>query len=1583
MDEFGGIPVEDPKADEFGGVAVEEPAVQPIVPVFSRQPTREALARKQMQERPPFAPLVPLGPDIKGVTLPGKIGAAVYNEGKRFVEGAESPAGIAMLPLGAGGRVASAALGAGFGIPAIVQGAKRVYAGSALGDTQEAIEGGIQTLAGGAITGGAAAGLRKPVTIPKVIRDTARGTIPPEAIVPAVREMGGEVIPGKPGDTHADIIKENDLKAVDIDQRGFSDPAGKVFIDREAAAKGTQAPTDFEEGRLHSTDLTKAQEEQPSAQPDPTKTVEPKPTVTTPVTEEVAPPPSDALPTQSAPSSEAAASLIPTEQTGKRVAYASSSTRRFHTETELNGPDILSWMQENMKMLSARAARLKWGREKFRTNQSLYDDAPTLQKPHHNIIYDPRGESPDRVAQAAYESGQIKEPSVNALWSAIDAASKKRKNIFETGRREAKFIKEEAKQHTDWLKATKEGEKRISAEELKQGDFLQVEGQHVEVTAVDPDGNVTLKDGTKFGTQVIGEGQNIYVERFDPTPEEEVDFGPPPTTTPKLGAMEKGTGDLLKGVEEGFSLTGERGTDAERLAAEKSKAEKSASEAKAIADKQQGIFGMGGATPSEFSPGGTPTSIKNSAVDSERAKRGLPPAIQPLRRSFGYVWDRAMAMIDHDPATVDTLLDSLRDRPRALTDTEDALLLHRQVDLQNEYAKATRDLAQAHDDGRSEAVATERNRVANLSDQLLDLYNIGKQVGTETGRGLNARKMMANEDFTTAKMELDMRAAKNGAPLSNSERAEIQSLHDKIAATQKAYDDYVAATAGRISEAEAKRVIAETLARTAPTFDRRVLNAAEGIVKKMEEAAKPAADRLRARLSRLSAGVDPTIVSDAAIVGSAKIARLGLDAAKFTDEMVRDFGERIRPLINEIWAEANKILDAATANVPDNVKRAVKKAEVPDIKKATVSAVTDKMKKGQKDKITWEVQKLARALVKSGITGREELIDAVHEVLQEAIPGISRRETMDAISGYGDYKQLSKDAITIQLRGMKGEMQQLAKLEDMAKGEPPLKSGVERRTPTEAERRLIKLVNDAKFKFQIPVSNPELQLKSALDTLKTTLKNRITDYRDRIARGDYAVPPRRTLELDRQASQLKAQAERVKKQFQRGVALERLKNRTKIERGADWVTKWRRGFILSGPVTLAKLTSAAVQRALFTPLEELAGGAIGRAFPGVASRAQREGGFNVKAEAKAITHGIIRGMDDSWKTLKTGQSDLDVLYGKEALMAPTAIDFFGHVHGALKAPVKRAEFARAFEKRTAAAISGGVDPTDPMVQSGLVVAAYKDANRAIFQQDNRVITAYKLALHVLEKKDKATGRVPLAGKAVATTARVLLPIVKIPVNIVAETMQYATGTVTGSARLARAYAKGIENLKPDEADLIMRSLKKGSLGAAVMTLGFLNPEVVGGYYQPGQKRKTGDVKAGNIRLYGLEVPSYLLHSPLLETLQMGATVRRVAESKISKKDPRPQGVGSGLMAAARGQAEAVPFVRETSLVSHALDPRQSTTFWGDLARSLFVPQMVQSVATYNDKTPSGEPIKRHPRTVLENIKTGIPGLRETVPKSTR
>ena len=407
-----------------------------------------------------------------------------------------------------------------------------------------------------------------------------------------------------------------------------------------------------------------------------------------------------------------------------------------------------------------------------------------------------------------------------------------------------------------------------------------------------------------------------------------------------------------------------------------------------------------------------------------------------------------------------------------------------------------------------------------------------------------------------------------------------------------------------------------------------------------------------------------------------------------------------------------------------------------------------------------------------------------------------------------------------------------------------------------------------------------------------------------------------------------------------------------------------------------------------TPVEEAVGSVIARAVPALAKRTQREGGLNGRAEAKALAGAFTKGMKDAWDVLRTGQSQLDVLYGQgregyvgESFILPrSVIDFFGAIHGALKAPVKRAEFERSLEKRFASDIRDGADVTDPLVQTRLAVEAFKDANRSIFLQDNRIVSGYKALLRTWEAKSKQTGRVPVGGKLAATAARAVFPIVKVPVNIVAETMQYALGTVSGSARLGLAFRRGIETLKPDEADLIARELKKGTLGAAVLLTGFFLPQYFGGYYQQGEKRKPGEAKYGSIKIDGWNVPSFLLHNPLLEVAQLGATVRRVADSKLHKRDTGKQGITAGLVAGGLGLAEEVPFVNDTLELTKLMNPSQRAGYAGEMAKSYVVPQLVQFIANQTDKNAKGDTIARKPKTLLQHIETGIPGLRQTVPK---
>jgi hypothetical protein len=994
--------------------------------------------------------------------------------------------------------------------------------------------------------------------------------------------------------------------------------------------------------------------------------------------------------------------------------------------------------------------------------------------------------------------------------------------------------------------------------------------------------------------------------------------------------------------------------------------------------------GMGGAVPSEFEEPNTVVSNMFAAIDRDNLEMGKPP----MERGDPRTWDEdnrtALARMNRDPLWIPNLIREVLKSPRPLLSWENAGLVWHRAKLKAEWNNALQRIARSAEDNNPESLAQAQTDAAVFEDQIDELNKaVGRGgTGSEAGRSLQAQKMGAGEDFTLVEMTLQKRASLGGRKLTADEQFDVQRKFEEQKKANDELTKHLADRDNKIAQLEVDKALAEAKAQ-APRFDKRILDAAESIVKKLETAGDAAERRLVARLGRTSALVDPLIVPDAAIYLSAKIARLGLDAAKATDHMIEKFGEGLRDLMPQIWAKANELIDNSTKG-DLAVRKAVKsKSEGPaDAKQVAAESIKEKLQAGETSKVSWVVQRLARELVASGITDREQLINAVHEVLKESDPNITRREAMDAISGYGRFKQLNKDQISVALRGMKGEMQQLAKLEDMAMGKPPSKTGVERRTPTDAERRLIKAVNDAKHKFQIPVENPATQLKSALDTVKTTLENRIKDYTDRLARKDYSVTPRKAVELDSKAMQLKAKAEALKQKWKKGLEAERLKNRPNWEKALDWITKFRRFEVLSSIKVVPKLFSAGLNRLVSMIGEE--GIAKGyRQVPGYRSLfelAPLEGSnTSLRQEMKGYGASFVKGLSDAASILRSGRSELDVLFGKqyenytgEHEMASNILDFPGRVHGMIKAPVKRIAFEAAVQRLGEYYAKQGVDVTTDLAKTRIAVEAYKYANRQIFLQDNRVSKAFNAALNTLTAKSGPGGKVG------AAAARFVFPIVKVPINIVAETMQYAGGLVSGNVRLGLAFKRGIETLKPEEADLIARHLKKGSIGAAVIALGYFSADKFGGYYQPNQKKKPGQPGWGEVRVLGVNVPSWLLHNPMMELLQFGATIRHVADSKLRKKDTQLQGLSSGAMAATLGLVDEVPFVREMAEFEKLHNPYSRDSFLQAQAKSAVVPAFVQNAAEWTDPAFYKDQ-KRAPQSVGQAIESGIPGLRERVP----
>lgn len=197
------------------------------------------------------------------------------------------------------------------------------------------------------------------------------------------------------------------------------------------------------------------------------------------------------------------------------------------------------------------------------------------------------------------------------------------------------------------------------------------------------------------------------------------------------------------------------------------------------------------ASPLQLAPEHFTTSIKNSVTAEKRTAFGMPAVEEEAARSWGTVWDDVKRTVADDPGAGQRLVNELKAKPRSIHDKDVALLLHEQVTLESLHNRLSQQIVDAADAGDATTAADLGTKLDAVSDQLLDLFNVDKNVGREQGRGLNARKMMSDENYTLVRMELAKRAARGGQKLSVDEKAELAALQDKIAKTQKAFDDYV------------------------------------------------------------------------------------------------------------------------------------------------------------------------------------------------------------------------------------------------------------------------------------------------------------------------------------------------------------------------------------------------------------------------------------------------------------------------------------------------------------------------------------------------------------------------------------------------------------------------------------------------------------------------------------------------------------------------------------------------------------------------------------------------------------------------
>lgn len=616
------------------------------------------------------------------------------------------------------------------------------------------------------------------------------------------------------------------------------------------------------------------------------------------------------------------------------------------------------------------------------------------------------------------------------------------------------------------------------------------------------------------------------------------------------------------------------------------------------------------------------------------------------------------------------------------------------------------------------------------------------------------------------------------------------------------------------------------------------------------------------------------------------------------------------------------------------------------------------------DEVKAILRAMARAKIKEGVTDPHEILDAIHEVVSPHTD-LSKGDIADIVSGYGKVRKATNDELKQKINAINREMRDLSRTQDILSGKIDPNAGK----------------NTARQK--------------ALAKLKA-------EYEDRIARGDFdPVPKREPPKYDDTTLRMQAEVNDAKNRWEQALHADKLGKRSQSAKIADMLVELHRTAILASPTVVAKLGSAAMLKLATKPAEEAVGNALSHVGPfgKIAAKAPSEGRGSLAIERAALGETFSKATVDRMKqSLTKGTYDIKSAHGdyEPAMQGQLALSrLVGNIHDTLKVPAKVNVWKRSLLKRMEYARrdaeAQGMTPEqvrdhmqDPLTEAAAAAGAWQDAQRETLQGRNLLNDWHKMGLAMLKaraEKVGPNGKTDATGMAAGATARVLnylLPVTNVPVNWAIAKSSYALGGAAAYGHALSASDKGIKNklllkgaidgLTPDQADAIMRNMKRQLIGAPLMAMGIALYKNFGGMYQQGDSKNKLKPDSESIKTPAGNISKTFLENPWLGAMQIGATMAWVANKAHGDK-------WEAAMAGVGGIYGDTPFTDTPREVARTLEnPKEMGKFVGEQARS-FIP-VLPWLAKVTDPAD-----KRKPRDGWDAFKMGIPGLREDVPRS--
>jgi hypothetical protein len=542
---------------------------------------------------------------------------------------------------------------------------------------------------------------------------------------------------------------------------------------------------------------------------------------------------------------------------------------------------------------------------------------------------------------------------------------------------------------------------------------------------------------------------------------------------------------------------------------------------------QAGDSGSG--KPKEEVPVASPedmtTSLKRAVADKEKAKRegveGVDTMVESLQSTdIKEKWEAAKESVTNgevDPKNVTDRI--IKDKTGSAED--EAVLLYDRAKMRNRELDLMNKMRNAKGKEKD-----------GFADEIMKLYeDMGKNdlasaiIGREASNIFRLRQEYVDSEYAMFSMENEYAAVRGVEDLNPEQLKYVHEQYRKLREAESKVRDLE----GKLSEETQKRK------------DQEVVNAIleesqKG--RKYKPEYKNVEDRFKAVAKVIRSGKIADDIMLSSVVPFTKEAwNLAVEATALTVEGTGKLAQAILDGLEKLRDTKDyKGLDKDHQDKVEKLFTEKMKDRFSSGENEVTAKRSGKAKEPKGVEFTEGKIKIPTSLLKElvrdeGIDDIDKLVQRVRELTGEDLKDATDREIRDAITNYGKTINMSKDQVDVQLRKMRRIGKLLSAIEDANKGERPKKSGLQRDKPTIKEREMRKELNE--LLKDLPVSDADLEKyqKTALDGIKTRLKNRIEELNKAIETKEKIKTDKKGVILDEEAKSLNEQRDKLQEQY--------------------------------------------------------------------------------------------------------------------------------------------------------------------------------------------------------------------------------------------------------------------------------------------------------------------------------------------------------------------------------------------------------------------------------------------------------------------